>query len=356
MSACFVALGFDPVPGDPDALDQFARSVGRTAAELLSSAIAVRRLAEPGVLWQGEAADAYRAQVQLLPARLEEAADALRSGQQALTALTGQLRLSRHRAWSLEEAATAAQRRLPDPDAERDLLGVREQARALRRVVRCAAAEAERALQAAADAAPDEPGRLQRLAAGLVDGVQRMEQSVDRFVVRHAELITALADAAGVVATVAAFVPGGQVASMVLGAGSLAAHAAVAHYTDGSWTATALAAAGMATGGASRVAGELALQARVASGLPLTAKGGLPSMFRADLVMGVQEMHWRTVKLQFDFAGFAMTIAGIPSPRDREPAPQAGAAETRRRLRAPEPPRGRQPVEQPVEQSVRGAA
>jgi uncharacterized protein YukE len=334
MTACFVALGLDPVPGSPEALDDIAREVGRTAAELTASALALRRLGASSALWQGEAAQAFRARVQSLPRRLDDAAEALRSAQRGLSSLTGELRLLRHRALRLEAAAAAAHRRLPDPDAERDLRELRHRARALRVEALRAAREAEHVVRAAADRAPGEPWLLQRFVGEVVDAGQRFESGLGDIVARNAEMLAQLSTVLGYVSFAGSVpIPVVQQIGLVAAGLSVATSAAVAHYTDGSWASAAFGAAALATTPVGKALGTAAAAARAADGLaPVPA--GLRSMFGPPIAVSPTEQALRRTHVTVDLVGVGLNATSV-APRSRPVPPCPGRAGSARRLLLP---------------------
>lgn len=104
----FPALGFDPAPGEPGAVESAARSVdgaGRTFGEASAT---VSRLSSSG--WTGEAAEAFRAQLADLPRDLDLAARSHQTAARTLADYGTGLDARQRRADELESRAAELKR------------------------------------------------------------------------------------------------------------------------------------------------------------------------------------------------------------------------------------------------------
>ena len=193
------------MPGDPDTVEALARRLG-TYAEGAGQAAARLRAIDSGA-WVGEAADAFRAAIEEIPAKLERGAGAFAEAAEALGSYAGVLRAAQATAaqvaamvadadaqsatWSTRrdayQAALAQAQAIgvpPPADVPPALdpgaAGRDHAARVLesaRGEVAAAAGRSAARLRAAAAAAPNEPGLLSRLwhgvsefGAGVVEG------------------------------------------------------------------------------------------------------------------------------------------------------------------------------------------
>jgi uncharacterized protein YukE len=118
-SSSFPALGFDPAPGSPAALLAQAREAERAGRSLAGAAAAAGRL-DAG--WQGDSADAFRAEARDLPRDLRHAAEAHGTLARELTTYADELAERQLRAADLERRAAALRR------AARETAGVRSDA------------------------------------------------------------------------------------------------------------------------------------------------------------------------------------------------------------------------------------
>lgn len=184
MPTSFPALGFDPCPGDADALDALARHCRRTAAGLRTDADALRR-ASSEAWWQGDAARAFAGYAAALPRDLARAASSYEAVARALLTHGAELRLVVAHARRVEAEADGVDRLIRiavrqrevaagDPTAvaaaERRAAALREEHAALCRRAERLAAELERSadraartVRAASEAPYHEPGLLHRL-------------------------------------------------------------------------------------------------------------------------------------------------------------------------------------------------
>src|SRR6266496_2652069 len=104
----FPALGFDPAPGDPAALDTAARATGQFAQRLAGDVATLRRMQASS--WVGEAGDRFRDNIKDLPQDLDRARAAHETASTALGGFAGTLGQAQSRARTLEQEAAEAQR------------------------------------------------------------------------------------------------------------------------------------------------------------------------------------------------------------------------------------------------------
>ncbi|HVM27549.1 MAG TPA: WXG100 family type VII secretion target [Mycobacteriales bacterium] len=278
MTAWCASLGLDPAPGDPAGLRAIGRTAARTAEQMTSSGARLRALAEEDGLWRGEAAQAYRARLGTLPGQLDDAARALHAAERALEAFAGRLEEAAGQARRLALLADEQRALLPAPAAQAHLHAMREQAQRLHSQVLADSRTAQRALHAAADAAPRDPGWLRQ----VVDGVDAWLGEVVR---EHAVLVEVAAFVLSVAAG-ATMATGLVPLTAALAGMSLAASWALHHYGEATDAEFAVAVAGTLTlgvgGAALRVAGAApaaapaaaaAVAARVAAVADRTGKG-----------------------------------------------------------------------------------
>ncbi|HET9138694.1 putative T7SS-secreted protein, partial [Actinophytocola sp.] len=105
MAATYQGLGFDPVPGDPDAVAATAARFTAAAEALAAVDPAVRRAGAATADWQGAAAEAFRARLRDTPAGFEERRQGLRRAAAALEDWAGVLAANRRRAEELDREA-----------------------------------------------------------------------------------------------------------------------------------------------------------------------------------------------------------------------------------------------------------
>lgn len=168
----WVLLGSDPAPGDPEALRALARAATRTAAAVLTSARELRGLAGDDGAWTGPAAEACRQRIDRLPARLEEAGQALHAAGLAIAGFAEVLDDAQRSARRMLREAELLAGRYDELQAYLRREQLRGQAAALRQEVRAAAGVAARALYRAAEAAPDEPGWFERFVRSNVTWIE----------------------------------------------------------------------------------------------------------------------------------------------------------------------------------------
>ncbi|WP_156753986.1 hypothetical protein [Actinokineospora pegani] len=112
MTARYRGLGFDPVPGDPDAAGTAAAGFGTAADALTQVDPAVRRAREAAAGWSGPAAERFGTALDRVPADAEARADRLRAAAEVLSAWAGRVADHRRRADDLDARAAALRRGL----------------------------------------------------------------------------------------------------------------------------------------------------------------------------------------------------------------------------------------------------
>ena len=117
----FPALGFDPAPGSPYAVDALAAGCERARQELTDARDAVLRSAREGGSWQGPAADGFRSATAELPGRLDTIVRSVESAGAALRLWHADLVAMQRSARRLEAGAAAARDALAAAAAHPDL-------------------------------------------------------------------------------------------------------------------------------------------------------------------------------------------------------------------------------------------
>lgn len=361
----FVALGFDPAPGDPEVLLRAGAGCSRLGTDLDDDAARARGLRD-GFTWSGRAADAFRDRLSDVPQDLRRAGEAQTEAGAALTAYALALRGHQCAARLLEDQAREHQAVADGGSpaggtdgraqaAQHALGAMRAQALDLREAVLRDAGRCSRALHDATRHAPKPPGWL-AASLGWVEHVAgECNAAVGDFVRSHAAAIEALADVCAKVSSalaVTAMLLGpvpvlgeavGAVAlagSVGLGLVSLAGHTALACWAGGSWTAVALDAVALATAGGGRAATAVGSRIAAARGLEVEAGESLVPALRtlahpgqalargATATMTFPTLVTRTVSYQFDLAGGAVGVVDLAAtgsvPREVREAGERG--------------------------------
>lgn len=331
-ASTYPGLGFDPLPGDPVAVERLAADARRIGARLEDAANRLARLAAP-YGWHGEAADAFTASLQTLPRDLGACAHAYQR-------LATELDRFRHgyvdalaRARRLDAMAVAARDRLrtarlqadpwrgvvtvgrqpvqPAPIAatitavEHELATVLRAARGLRAELEDAMRPVARSIRELAGHAPAEPGwhELTRLARALlpvtpigaaVAAVDRLAGEVPEFFDDLADLLGTVSGVLGVAAALTFWMPGvgqtlGVLALATSGGAALVKTSLYLHdardqdgrpYVPGAelataWAGTAVAAIGPAAGAAAAMRSGARLGPALAGQLALAGPGQL---------------------------------------------------------------------------------
>ena len=268
----YPALGFDPAPGATERVGGLAADLASVASELDAARQALLKIGRSGGPWQGDAAEAFHHKLGELPDYLDKAnrslGDAARSLDQWAADLTSMQATAAHyeaEAAQMLQRLGAAQSN-PDlalsgqtfPDeaslgraqarydaataelnlAAKELDAIRDLARRLLTQHNELVSEVAAALRRATDEAPEEPGLLDRLVEGFLDGMSTLASAAWQWVQEHADLIAQFGDimskistALGVLAIITApFEPVGAIfagaaagtALMALGAHGLA--------------------------------------------------------------------------------------------------------------------------------------
>ena len=109
-SAAFPALGFDPLPGDPEVARALSDDAAEFGRRMTQEAERLRNLAHQG--WQGEAADVFSQHLETLPRDLERCGEAFSDMAVELTKYHTAFVAAKAEAKVLEERAAAAKQTL----------------------------------------------------------------------------------------------------------------------------------------------------------------------------------------------------------------------------------------------------
>ena len=348
----FAALGFDPAPGDADALQEAGGAWLALSAQLREEADGVRAL-QSGLSWNGRAATACVERLHVVPADLHTAADACRTAGRTLQHYAEELRALQRQAADLEASAAAQLRAARTASTDDDAQAAH---RELARVVHAAglvhddalarALEVAGALAAARADAPHSPGWFHRMLHDLGGELHHVAHAMHDLVVRYAPQIAAAAawcsKAASVLAEVGFLVslvpvvgdvPGGILlgVSITLGSAALAGHAALAAAGVGTWKEVAFDGAALAVSLVSKGM-EAPIEEQVEIGAVKAAAS--PAPLRDLPYMTQKEFVLRTVRLHVDGAGAALGTVDLARIGEDWPAmlgrrraqPAAGAA------------------------------
>ena len=176
-------LGFDPVPGSPDAVDEAARRFSG-AAELAGAAATGMEHAAADADWAGAAAEAYRAGVHGPSAGLAAGGDTARAAAEVLDGWAGVLRANRHRAGQLDGRAT---------ELRRAIVAVAEDVANAATALQVAIGSAARTAQGEYDAAVTQHGRLQTELERVLDQGRALQREHVAAAQRVAARLRALA-------------------------------------------------------------------------------------------------------------------------------------------------------------------
>jgi len=320
----YAALGFDPAPGDAQALDGAGAAWLSLAEQLAAEADGVNAL-RAGLTWTGRAADACLARMHVVPGDLQTAADACRSAGRTLRGYAGDLRRLQAQAAAIEagaaeqlRAARAAVNDLDAQAAQRQLATFVRKAWQVHDDAAAAAQSVAAVLAAARTDAPHQPGWFHRMLHDLGEDLHHVAHAMHDLVVRYAPEIAQAAawcsKAASILAEVGFFVSlvpvagdfaGGVIlaAGIGLGAAAMAGHAALAAAGVGSWKTVGLDGAGLAVSFVSKgmenpIEAEVEVDAAEAA-TRAAALRDLPSMTQKEFVL-------RTVRLHVDGAAAAL--------------------------------------------------
>ncbi|PPK64493.1 hypothetical protein V5P93_007057 [Actinokineospora auranticolor] len=110
----YPGLGFDPTPGDPDAVMSVVAEYRAAAAALAAVGPDLRRVESATDGWTGPAADAFAGRVDAVPADLDTRSANLRRAADLLTTWAQTLAAGKRAADDLERAATRLRDRISD--------------------------------------------------------------------------------------------------------------------------------------------------------------------------------------------------------------------------------------------------
>lgn len=293
MKSNYPALGFDPAPGEPGAVNALADNFMTVARQLGSARDTLESIGNSDSVWQGDAATNFRGKVGQLPNYLNKANASLSDAATALDGWASDLTTMQYRAAGYEDQAQQALARLErarnDPNlklagqrfdsqqalqlaqrelaaaeqalnsAQQDLDAIRADARRLLDQHEDLARRVADALRRATDEAPPEPGFLESLGnalSGMLGAVESLAGKVWQWTKDHAQDIAKVGDilnkisaVLGVAALVCAPIePLGAILGAAAGITSVAAFAtqglAKAAGANVSWTTLGLDAAG----------------------------------------------------------------------------------------------------------------
>ncbi|SOD65856.1 hypothetical protein SAMN06297387_12385 [Streptomyces zhaozhouensis] len=254
MSDAYPNLGFDPCPGDLSAAESVARTMHDVASLSSSTHTTLTAINTSSGIWVGRAADAFSETFDEVPPYLQRAVNALDAAARALQHWVYDLDRFQQTARRLEEEAAAAQQQvdsaqsavdaLPSDTSEMDddelsehedderargsaldnanaaLNEVIRRAEQLRREYEEAAEDTSRALSAAADDAPPEPGLFESIGNAVADIVDFLTDPNTWKLI--GDIFADIAAVVGViclaVAVIGLFVASGGTAALILGA------------------------------------------------------------------------------------------------------------------------------------------
>jgi hypothetical protein len=342
----FPALGFDPAPGDPAALESAARAMTGAGTVLADAGTAAGRLRSTG--WTGDAADAFRGDLADLPRDIDHAARSHRAAATALADFGTGLVSRQRRAAELESRAAALRQQESAAVAEVNRIAARTapagspefadlrtrydtartrattlgsslqetlaEARRLHAAHRTAAAEAARAIRAAGDAPYEKPGRL-----------SRAWSAAKAWITAHAETLRGISSTLkgiSAVLGVLSFVPGLQFLApfaVALGAAALLLDTTLCLAGQGNWKSLAIDAAltilptGPVLRAVHRLPGATRALKAANRAIPPSVKGPL---FRAtnNLPEGITRTQWneaaRVVRAEASHLGDDVVVQG----------------------------------------------
>ncbi|GAA3877230.1 WXG100 family type VII secretion target [Streptomyces sedi] len=254
MSDAYPNLGFDPCPGDLAAAESVAQTIHDVASLSSSTHTTLTAINTSSGIWVGRAADAFSETFDEVPPYLQRAVNALDAAARALQHWVHDLDRFQQTARHLEEEAATAQQQvasaqsavdsLPSDTSEMDddelsehedderargnalnnanaaLNEVIRRAEQLHRDYQEAAEDTSRALSAAADDAPPEPGLFESIGNAVADIVDFLTDPNTWKLI--GDIFADIAAVVGViclaVAVIGLFVASGGTAALILGA------------------------------------------------------------------------------------------------------------------------------------------
>ncbi|MFJ6070002.1 putative T7SS-secreted protein [Streptomyces sp. NPDC093065] len=324
-------LGFDPAPGDLEAINDLVLAVGTVSSDGTTTKTELDKIGTDDGLWVGKAANAFTDTYSEVPPYLKTALSAMEEASRALNTWHREVSNFQARARRLEEEAAAAARKagsarstldgLPsettsmsakeleehDKDkrekkkaceaAEDELASIRNRAHSLNDEFNTSAAHAASQLRKATDYAPPEPGLFDQLvgiASDMLEGAWDCVTDPDWWKALG-DVLADIAMVIGVICFITIFTGGLgwlAVAGCIVAAGALASHAiAMKMGADVTWETLAWDAAGLFAAGTGLAGAKLAGAGRglVAAGRELRAAEGLVSRFSG---MGLNPRTW----------------------------------------------------------------
>ncbi|MGV9984533.1 putative T7SS-secreted protein [Streptomyces olivaceus] len=289
-------LGFDPAPGDLEAVQDLVKAVGRVTSGGDSAQTELSSMGTSDGIWAGKSATVFQDTYAPVPPYLKKALGSLDAARRALSSWETQLDGFQSRARKLEEEAVEAARKVSSARSAMDTLpsstvglseedqkkqekdskdkkdsletatgelsSIRSRARTLQSEHGQAAADVTRQVKGAADDAPPEPGWFEEALDSLGDMLSEAWDTITD--PNFWKLIgDILADIAMVVGVLAIFFSGLGMAAFVIAGLALAFHlAAKAGGADVTWETIAWDAVGVFAGGASLIGSRIAQSGR----------------------------------------------------------------------------------------------
>jgi hypothetical protein len=298
----FPALGFDPAPGNPGAVEALARDCTSSATQLAEDSSLLTGLQVDA--WQGQAATAFTDDKQTLADDLTTASQAFGTAGTALDGYFAHLRRAQADAREAERQAAAAlidkrrlsgqvddlNRQIQDAEdgsdisaterdrdgAQRALQGTSDAydaaiawARRIQQGVTDAGDDAARLLRAASDAPYEEPGLFDKAVGWAGDRLSDVGDAIDKWVDEHAGLLRKISGGLKIVSAVAgvlSFVPAltpiaGPIALASAGL-ALGIDGTLVATGNGDWKTLAIDAGFMLLPGVGRVASRFVLMSQ----------------------------------------------------------------------------------------------
>ncbi|MFE1031910.1 putative T7SS-secreted protein [Streptomyces sp. NPDC058807] len=303
-------LGFDPAPGDIEAVRDLVKAVSRVTSGSDTAQTELSKMGTADGIWAGKAATAFQDTYSAVPPYLKKALGSLNTAHRALGSWETQLDGFQARARKLEEEAAEAARKISSAQAAMDSLpsstlgmsekdekkhekeskekkdslvsanselsAIRSRAHTLQTEHGQAASDVTRLVKGAADDAPPEPGWFEEALDAVGDLLADAWDTITD--PNFWKLIgDILADIALVVGVLAIFFSGLGVAAFVIAGLALAFHlAAKAGGADVTWETIAWDAVGVFAGGLSLAGSALAQSGRalVTAGRELRLSSG----------------------------------------------------------------------------------
>ncbi|GAA1993968.1 hypothetical protein [Kitasatospora viridis] len=113
-------LGFDPVPGDPTAVETLSKTLALAAQHLQGVHDTITKLGQPGGTWTGDAQKAFSDQLTKLPDALKHAADSVDTARQELDKWWQEITTNQPKATAFEQQAETLQASLKTAKTEHD--------------------------------------------------------------------------------------------------------------------------------------------------------------------------------------------------------------------------------------------